>query len=352
MTRKRIACLFVLILVSVLLIASASAYQDTTLAPGMEGESVQKLQQALIDQGYLSGTADGKFGVNTENAVRKFQRANGLHADGLAGAKTQALLFSSENKSSQEQSSSGSSSRSSLRYGDRGDDVKSLQQSLITLGYLAGSSDGIYGKQTQTAVYRFQKDHHLTKDGIAGAKTLAALSDSISGPGSGGSSNDAPVSPDSLNPSISAPAKSEIKLLHWFNDIKPNLKSKQKLLIYDPATGLSWTLRVHSRGRHCDAEPLTLTDTQTMLQAFGGKNTWNQKGVYVQLPNGTWTVGATHDMPHMTGTISDNGFDGHLCVHFLRDMAECEKNDPNYGVSNQRTIRELWRKLTGEIIDT
>ena len=361
MTRKQIARLIVLILVFVFLIASASAYQETTLASGMEGESVQKLQQALIDQGYLSGTADGKFGVNTENAVRKFQRAHGLRADGLAGAKTQALLFSGGNNSSQEQSSSGtksentdsgSSSRPSLRYGDKGDDVKSLQQSLITLGYLTGTADGIYGKQTQTAVYRFQKDHHLTKDGIAGAKTRAAVADSVSGSGNSGSSADTSAAPVALNPSISAPSKSEIKLLHWFEDIKPNLKSKQKLLIYDPATGLSWTLRVHSRGRHCDAEPLTLADTQTMLQAFGGKNTWNQKGVYVQLPSGTWTVGATHDMPHMTGTISDNGFDGHLCVHFLRDMSECEKNDPNYGVSNQRTIRELWRKLTGEIIDT
>ena len=88
-----------------------------------------------------------------------------------------------------------------------------------------------------------------------------------------------------------------------------------------------------------------------MLKAFGGENTWTQKGVYVKLPSGVWTVGSTHDMPHMTGNVKDNGFDGHLCVHFLRDMSEAEQNDPNYGVSNQKTIRALWKSLTGEELD-
>ena len=34
----------------------------------------------------------------------------------------------------------------------------------------------------------------------------------------------------------------------------------------------------------------------------------------------------------------------------LRDMAEAKKNDPNYGVANQETIRKLWKSLTGEEI--
>ena len=44
--------------------------------------------------GYLSDTADGTFGAKTQDAVTLFQAVNGLDADGLAGAKTQALLFS------------------------------------------------------------------------------------------------------------------------------------------------------------------------------------------------------------------------------------------------------------------
>ena len=85
-----------------------------------------------------------------------------------------------------------------------------------------------------------------------------------------------------------------------------------------------------------------------MLKAFGGENTWSQKAVYVRLPSGIWTIGSTHDMPHLSGSISNNNFNGHLCVHFLRDMSEAQQNDPNYGVANQETIRALWKSLTGE----
>ena len=54
---------------------------------------------------------------------------------------------------------------------------------------------------------------------------------------------------------------------------------------------------------------------------------------------------------HYDSTITDNGFGGHLCVHFLRDMAEAQKNDPNYGVNNQVTLRNTWKALTGETIN-
>lgn len=65
-----------------------------TLKKGMNGEDVRLLQQALIDLGYLSEKADGAFGSNTQSAVTMFQAVNGLDADGLAGSKTQELLFS------------------------------------------------------------------------------------------------------------------------------------------------------------------------------------------------------------------------------------------------------------------
>ena len=70
-----------------------------------------------------------------------------------------------------------------------------------------------------------------------------------------------------------------------------------------------------------------------MYKAFGNTNTWTPKPVYVKLPSGTWTLASMHNVPHLSGSIKDNGFDGHLCVHFLRDMDECKQNDPNYGVT-------------------
>ena len=64
---------------------------------------------------------------------------------------------------------------STLRKGDEGPDVVTLQQALDELGYLTGAADGNFGTGTQTAVKKFQQDNGLDADGIAGKMTLEAL---------------------------------------------------------------------------------------------------------------------------------------------------------------------------------
>ena len=392
MFRKSIALWTVIALLVLCFVPAAPALEPTTLCHGMQGEEVRELQQALIDLGYLKGTADGIFGNKTEIAVRKFQKKNKLSADGLAGTKTRQLIMgkaagkassaagtaqanaSAASSSSSSSSSSASSASSqgfsgnysSLRIGSSGSRVVTLQKALISLNYLSGSADGQFGKKTLSAVMEFQRVNKLSADGVAGKKTLTALEKAVANgqkkPEGAAESEPAAQSETaaskeetasdggSISPKISGPSSGSVQLLSWYDQVKPALSNRQQLLIYDPSSGLSWTLSIISRGRHCDAEPLTAQDTRTMVKAFGGTNTWNQKAVYVRLPDGRWTVGSTHDMPHDSGSISGNNFNGHLCVHFLRTMEECTKNDPNYGVSNQKTIRAFWKKLTGEEI--
>lgn len=62
-----------------------------------------------------------------------------------------------------------------LRRGDNGPDVVTLQQALNELGYLSGAVDGNFGTNTMTAVRKFQEDNGLDADGIAGRLTLEAL---------------------------------------------------------------------------------------------------------------------------------------------------------------------------------
>lgn len=64
-----------------------------------------------------------------------------------------------------------------LRKGMTGGDVKSLQRLLFADGYSVGMSgdDGDFGNDTEKAVIKYQKDHELDPDGIAGEKTLTAL---------------------------------------------------------------------------------------------------------------------------------------------------------------------------------
>lgn len=62
--------------------------------------------------------------------------------------------------------------------GDKGDRVRELQEKLAAYGYYIGKIDGRYGNQTRDAVQKFQYNHGLTADGIAGKNTLTVLYDS------------------------------------------------------------------------------------------------------------------------------------------------------------------------------
>ena len=327
-----------------------------TLRRGYTGDDVIAVQERLKELGYYTGSIDGVYGSGSIAAATAFQKNNGLKVDGLTGQSTYAALFSSSAVAAGSSSSSGSSSSGSsstyvkLQSGDKGTEVKKLQQALKDLGYDV-SADGTYGPITVAAVIAFQKLNGLDDDGIAGAKTQTVLYsgnakryDSSSGSSSGGSSS------GSTGTTV-APNGATIQLLHWFDDVKPTLKNGQNLIAYDPDTGISWTLRIMSRGNHADVEPLTAADTAAMFQAFGNKESWGPKVVYIKLPDGRWSIASTHNVAHGSQTISDNNFDGQNCVHFLRDMDECKQNDPDYGVQNQNAIRNAWKKLTGITVD-
>ena len=58
---------------------------------GSQGEEVRQIQKKLKELGLYSGKVDGVFGVETQKAVKQFQRSRGLKVDGIAGPKT--LLY-------------------------------------------------------------------------------------------------------------------------------------------------------------------------------------------------------------------------------------------------------------------
>ena len=81
-----------------LLTATASA---ATYRQGDRGSGVTTIQTKLKNWGYYNGAVDGIFGSQTSEAVRYFQRKNGLTADGVVGSATQAALGMSSPESQQ-----------------------------------------------------------------------------------------------------------------------------------------------------------------------------------------------------------------------------------------------------------
>lgn len=103
--------LLCILLAAILLLGSITACQNRHIKEyessqvlsrlGSRGEEVRKIQQKLKNWGYYSGGVDGIYGTQTQNAVKSFQRKNGLTADGIAGKATlNAMGISSGSSSS------------------------------------------------------------------------------------------------------------------------------------------------------------------------------------------------------------------------------------------------------------
>ncbi|MDR3050236.1 MAG: peptidoglycan-binding protein [Oscillospiraceae bacterium] len=310
---------------------------DGTLRLGSKGEAVRTLQSRLQQLGYLAGKVDGSFGTATEVALKAFQTANKLSSDGVAGSATQQALYASSAKAASGGQTTTPVASGALKEGSSGDAVKQMQTTLKNLNYYTGSLTGNFGPITTQAVRDFQRANSLTADGIAGSGTLNKLySGNVVAKGgkvtSSGTNNAS---------AGSGPRASSVIMANWYTSIRTKYKAGTVVTIYDFHTGLSWRCRFMSNGKHADSEPLTASDTTTMVKAFGGKHTWNPKSVWVTMPDGKTYIASMHDMPHLTGSIRDNNFDGHLCIHFPREMKEAEETGP-YAVSHQEEILAGW----------
>lgn len=71
---------------------AAPSVQTAVLKQGAKGGEVKELQRRLKQWGYYDGPVDGVYGAKTVEAVKYFQKKNGLTADGIAGRSTFAAL--------------------------------------------------------------------------------------------------------------------------------------------------------------------------------------------------------------------------------------------------------------------
>ncbi|MGN0777966.1 MAG: peptidoglycan-binding protein [Aristaeellaceae bacterium] len=215
-----------------------------------------------------------------------------------------------------ETSSDEKASSATLRPGDKGSQVKELQQALRTLGLYKGKIDGVYGSGTTKAVKAFQKSKGLTQDGIAGSKTLAALRKA----GQAGTT--------------------VTEQLTWFS--APDTIPKGAVVtIKDCQTGKTFRAKRWSGANHMDTEPLTRADTAVMKEIYGGQWSWSRRPILVQY-NGHVYAASMNGMPHGTSTI-DNGFDGHFCVHFLGSKThETNRKDTEHQNAVMEAAQSSW----------
>ncbi len=204
------------------------------LQAGASGSAVVELQALLTLLGYYNGTVSGTYDDATATAVRQFQTAAGIQADGVTGLETWTRLLppapplpiatptpapSSSNpaaptsadafpmpnaqatsapapttppaaqpapktappKTAPPKTPTPTATAATtvpmpiLRVGMSGPAVTRLQERLKALGYLQGAIDGVFGPATETAVKAAQEKLQLTADGVVGPETWAKL---------------------------------------------------------------------------------------------------------------------------------------------------------------------------------
>ena len=192
------------------------------LERGDQGPSVRSLQEQLRQAGFYGGSITEVYDFSTEDAVRRFQQANGLAVDGIVGVSTRQKLanwqtqpvssaitevttistsniqlpllttastpFESINPSNPPQPPRATTPVSAvvtptptrrisnvLVKGDEGEEVRFLQERLRVAGFYSGNATGIFGPITEESVKRFQAAYKLVVDGIVGPATISKL---------------------------------------------------------------------------------------------------------------------------------------------------------------------------------
>lgn len=136
---------------------------EPLLKLGSTEPEVRDLQEALEALGHDPGAIDGAFGAATESAVKAFQQAREITADGIVGRVTWINIDEADQ------------SEPVLRLGSTGLPVRRLQSRLSAVGFDTGGVDGRLSATTEAAVRQLQQQARLDVDGVVGPKTWAVV---------------------------------------------------------------------------------------------------------------------------------------------------------------------------------
>ena len=130
--------------------------------------------------------------------------------------------------------------------------------------------------------------------------------------------------------------RSSIEYLEW-SAAKDVVKIGMVIPVIDVRTGVKYNIKCFSKSGHADVEPLTKADTEAMLATRNGVWSWAARPVWVTI-NGRTLAAALIGQPHDVSTISDNGMNGHICLHFAGTVT----NSKSYQADIRKAVEESW----------
>ena len=177
-------CLFLALIIAYIFLQDSKV--EALSKYGSRGDEVTQIQTKLKRWGYYNGNIDGIYGSQTQEAVKYFQRKNGLTVDGIAGPKTLAAMgitSSSSNSSSSSSNSSNVNLLARLIYGEARGEPYAGQVAVgaVVMNRVKSSSfpNTISGVIYQSGAFDAVKDGQINLSPDATAKKAAQ--DAING---------------------------------------------------------------------------------------------------------------------------------------------------------------------------
>lgn len=288
-----------------LVLALLSGRALAALTLGSRGASVTAVQGYLVSLGLLAGRPDGVYGPRTREAVRSFQRQQGLVADGVVGPSTLDRL---------RQAAGG---RTVVHRVSRGDTVYGIARRYGTSADRVIALNGL----TRPEFLRPGQTLMVPARGEALPEGSARLPE-------------APVTPGS------------VELLSW-PEVNRLFPRGTEAKVIDVGTGRTFRVRRIQGTNHADSEPLDFADTEVMRAAYGGRWSWDRRAVVVEVA-GRRIAASMNGYPHGTGHYQRNGFKGHFCLHFLGSRTHGSRVvDPAHQAAVQAAFRWGESRPTG-----
>ena len=129
--------------------------------------------------------------------------------------------------------------------------------------------------------------------------------------------------------------------LNWFKGGQNVIPKGAVFTVKDCKTGKTFQCRRWSGSNHMDSEPLTASDAAIMREIYHGYS-WHRRAVLVKY-NGHVYAASMNGMPHGTQTITNNGFEGHFCIHFYRSKTHgTKKVDSNHQNCVSTAMKYTW----------
>lgn len=144
MAKRILALLTLLAMMAAAPFAAAEPAARPLLAEGAKGAGVSRLQEDLKQLGYFEGEPDGIYGSGTSVAVTAYAGDRGLSAADGVTVEIVRSLYADLNMGT-------------LDEGSKGMAVYAVQRMLVTAGFLDGTPDGVFGKNTKKCVRAYME---------------------------------------------------------------------------------------------------------------------------------------------------------------------------------------------------